>query len=252
MKIKSSPQHFAIFLLYVFTRNDNHVIGFTSSRIYSTTITRNQLQSSFSLPVLSSSPTSAQEEAKRLLEKAAEIRKQLAELEGKSVSQVEKEAKDEKESRQQLQQEQERQRLAAAETGGDRKVKNRNTNQLIYVPETIDDQIRQASLAIERAFQDKITRQTVRLALVKENQRISPEEEEWPGGAKQMYREAGRPLTEALLSEIRAVAKNLQTEEEINSGKDNYPPTIKAQDIWDFDVSCIDIIVVESLHICSS
>ena len=110
-------------------------------------------------------------------------------------------------------------------------------NPLVYVPETIDDQIRQASLAIERAFEDGITRQTVRLALVKQNEKIAPEEEEWPGGAKQMYREAGRPLTEALLSEIRAVAKNLQSEEEKNSAKENYPPVVKAQDIWDFDVS---------------
>merc|ERR1711862_328993 len=98
----------------------------------------------------------------------------------------------------------------------------------------------QAALAIERAFQDGITRQTVRLALIKENGSISDEEEEWPGGAKQMYREAGQPLTEALLNEVRAIATNLQTEEEKDKAKGGHlPPKVKAQDVWDFDGSAL-------------
>ncbi len=180
-------------------------------------------------------------EAEKLLEKAAQIRRELAELEGKSLSQVEKEAQQEKDLRSKNLQELQAKKNEEKFNNDNSKKKKSRKNGMVYVPETIDDQIRQASLAIERAFEDGITRQTVRLALVKQNERISPEEEEWPGGAMQMYREAGRPLTEALLSEIRAVAKNIQTDEERSSGKVNYPPTVKAQDIWDFDVSVIMI-----------
>jgi len=110
---------------------------------------------------------------------------------------------------------------------------------LLYIPETIEEQTRQASLAIERAYVDGITRQTVRLALIKEDGSISDDVEEWPGGAKQMYREAGNPLTEALLTEVRAIATNLQTEEEVIKSKTHRPPKVIAQDIWDFDGSAI-------------
>lgn len=188
----------------------------------------------------STSALFASSEAEKLLEKAAQIRKELAELEGKSLVQVQKEAQAEKDLRSkqqlelQLKKDNDNLKKNSQTSNGSRRSMN---NPMVYVPETIDDQIRQASLAIERAFTDGITRQTVRLALVKQNEMITPEEEEWPGGAMQMYREAGRPLTEALLNEVRAVAKNIQTDEEKKSGKENYPPNVKAQDIWDFDVS---------------
>mmetsp|Transcript_16904 Transcript_16904/g.25258 ORF Transcript_16904/g.25258 Transcript_16904/m.25258 type:complete len:403 (-) Transcript_16904:137-1345(-) len=178
--------------------------------------------------------SAGQDEAERLLEKARKVREELALLEGKSLSQVEEEAKVEKESRKAIIES----NISSSGTSKSNK-KRRANSQVVYVPETIDDQIRQAAYAIERAFQDNITRQTVRLALVKKDEPITAEEEEWPGGAKQMYREAGRPLTEALLSEVRAVAKNLQSEEEKNSGKEMYPPEVKAQDIWDFDGSAL-------------
>lgn len=111
---------------------------------------------------------------------------------------------------------------------------------MTYVPESREEQTRQAALAIERAFQDGITRQTIRLALIVENGSLSDDEEEWPGGSKQIYREAGRPLTEALLTEVRAIATNLQTEEEKNLSKAGHlPPQITAQDILDFDGSAI-------------
>mmetsp|Transcript_19148 Transcript_19148/g.22136 ORF Transcript_19148/g.22136 Transcript_19148/m.22136 type:complete len:405 (-) Transcript_19148:174-1388(-) len=183
---------------------------------------------------LLSSP-SAEEEAQRLLDQATKIRQQLADLEGKSVEQVEEEAK------QQKTKQQERLQLNEASTQkkNSNKAKNKQKSQSIYVPQTIEEQSNQAALAIERAFQDGITRQTVRLALVKEDTFITPEEEEWPGGTKQMYREAGRPLTEALLSEIRATAKDIQTEKEKKSGKESFVPQIKTQDIWDFDGSAI-------------
>lgn len=107
------------------------------------------------------------------------------------------------------------------------------------IPETVEEQTRQASLAIERAYADDITRQTVRIALIKEDGSISDNVEEWPGGAKQMYREAGKPLAEALLTEVRAIATNLQTEEEVIKSKTHLPPNVIAQDIYDFDGSAI-------------
>ena len=106
---------------------------------------------------------------------------------------------------------------------------------VVYVPTNIEEQSRQAAMAIERAFQDGITRQTVRLALVNtsETEEIGVEDEDFVGGAKQMYRESGKPLTTALLNEVRAIATNIQSEEEKKNGagKELFPPTIKSQDI---------------------
>ena len=231
-KVTSSSAGIIVTLFHLLSLQSEKAFGFTLLQHHH----RNNRSKLFS------SSTSQEDEAKKLLEKAAQIRKQLAELEGKTLSQVEKEAKEEKDLRSQRQLEiQSKKNNENSKSGTNSKERRSSSrslhNPLVYVPETIDDQIRQSSLAIERAFEDGITRQTVRLALVKQNEMITPEEEEWPGGAMQMYREAGRPLTEALLGEIRVIAKNLQTEDEKNSGKENYPPTVKAQDIWDFDVS---------------
>lgn len=228
----SSSAGIIVTLFHLLTLQSNKALGFTTLQHHNLN-TKSKLYSS---------STSQEDEAKKLLEKAAQIRKQLAELEGKTLSQVEQEAQEEKDLRSkrqlELQSKKNDENTNTSTNSKERRSSRRSLNNpLVYVPETIDDQIRQSALAIERAFEDGITRQTVRLALVKQNEMITPEEEEWPGGAMQMYREAGRPLTEALLGEIRAVAKNLQTEEEKNSGKENYPPTVKAQDIWDFDVS---------------
>lgn len=179
---------------------------------------------------------SSANEVEKLRQQAAKIRQELAELEGKSLSQVEEEAHREKDMRLKRQEE-----MRAESAAKPKSKSSRKTSAMLYVPETIEDQTRQAALAIERAFQDNITRQTVRLALVKDGNPILPTEEEngWPGGSKQIYREAGRPLTEALLKEIRAPAKTLQTEEEKNSGKEAFPPEVVAQDIWDFDGSAM-------------
>ena len=150
-----------------------------SKRIFSPS--RKQFQSSTCI----ASSSSGQDEAQKLLEKATKIRKELAELEGKSLAQVEKEAKDEKESLLKLQQEREASRMAKGRNGDGQK-RNRSNSQVIYLPKTIDDQIRQASFAIQRTFEDHITRQTVRLALVKQDGPITPEEEEWPSDSKQI------------------------------------------------------------------
>eukprot|EP00536_Pseudo-nitzschia_multiseries_P016645 jgi/Psemu1/321061/estExt_fgenesh1_pm.C_11840001 len=102
----------------------------------------------------------------------------------------------------------------------------------LQVPVTFDDMVRQGARAVERAFHDGKTRQIVRFNLVEEQDgATATDENEWPGGSKQMYRESGKPLTNALLREVRAPTKNLE----------NFPeerrtnPQLKVQDIWDFD-----------------
>ena len=76
----------------------------------------------------------------------------------------------------------------------------------------------------------------MRLSNVQEGNPITPAEEEngWPGGAQQMFREVGRPQTGALLLQIRATEKSLQTEEEKKSAKEAFLPKIITQDIWNF------------------
>eukprot|EP00557_Chaetoceros_sp_GSL56_P009732 CAMPEP_0176478870 /NCGR_PEP_ID=MMETSP0200_2-20121128/1420_1 /TAXON_ID=947934 /ORGANISM="Chaetoceros sp., Strain GSL56" /LENGTH=396 /DNA_ID=CAMNT_0017874843 /DNA_START=39 /DNA_END=1229 /DNA_ORIENTATION=- len=188
----------------------------------------------------SAEESASDDEVERLRQKAAKIRQELAILQGISVEEVEEEARREKDMKIATQKSMEDARATRKEElkNNDKKVRS---NPMIYVPQSIEEQTRQASLAIERAFQDGITRQTVRLALAKEGYPITPAEDEngWPGGAKQMYREAGKPLTEALLREVRATATTIQTEDEKNSGKQTYPPIIKTQDIWDFDGSAL-------------
>jgi hypothetical protein len=182
------------------------------------------------------SDSSASEEVQRLREQAAKIRQQVAELEGKTLSEVEQEAKEKK-----IQEEERIQTLKLEyqrETQQKKSSNNKTGKTVIYVPETIQDQKIQAANAIENAFKDGITRQTIRLALVRSDENvITPEEDLWPGGAKEMYREAAKPLTEALLQEIRAIATHLQEENTI--GKEKHPPTIRVQDIWDFDGSAL-------------
>lgn len=180
--------------------------------------------------------SSASEEVQRLREQAAKIRQQVAELEGKTLSEVEEEAKQKK-----IQEEERKQtlKLEHQRVIQQKKLSNKTGNAVIYVPETIQDQKIQAANAIENAFKDGITRQTIRLALVRSDENvITPEEDLWPGGAKEMYREAAKPLTEGLLQEIRAIATHLQDENTI-AGKEKHPPTIRVQDIWDFDGSAL-------------
>ncbi len=60
--------------------------------------------------------------------------------------------------------------------------------QILPVPDDAKAQIQQAASAVERAFKDGIVRQTVRFALLGQEEAMSGEVNEWPGGAKQMYR----------------------------------------------------------------
>lgn len=170
----------------------------------------------------------ADERAQKMLEKAAQIRAELAQLEGKTLAEVEKEADDEKERKRIRTDE-----LQTKTTPEEKRV----PAQVVYLPETIEEQTRQASLSIERAFKDGITRQTVRLALITKDKSVSAGKEEWPGGSKQMYREAGRPLSEALMQEVRATASSADTDkDDVNTFQ---RPEVTAQDIWDFDGSAL-------------
>lgn len=169
-------------------------------------------------------------EAQRLLDKAAQLRAEIAAAEGKTVEEVEQEAKAKKQAESQREEKAKEDRLAAAAASKEIAGDNNDGGRFVQVPLTFDDMVRQAARAVERAFADGKTRQTVRFNLVGEEEGAT-EENEWPGGAKQMYRESGRPLTDALLREVRAPTKNL----------DSFPPErrtnpeIKAQNIWDFD-----------------
>lgn len=119
--------------------------------------------------------------------------------------------------------------------------KSRVSTQITPVPEDAKSQIEQAASAVERAFADGIVRQTVQFALLEEEEAMSGLLNEWPGGAKQIYRESGRPLTEMLLSEVRAYSKDssVDAEEQEASQFSRTPPEVKAEDIWDFDGSAI-------------
>lgn len=194
-----------------------------------------QRQHESRMVVLSMSSQQQSEEAKKLLEKAAEIRKQLAELEGKTIEQVEQEAKDKKELKDKASLELITKTTTTKETN-DKEVDT--DGRFLYVPENSEDQIRQAAAAIERAFRDGKKRQTVRLTLVKDGESIASEAvEEWPGGAKQMYRESGRPLSEDLLKQIRLRPSGVEKDDMLSIY--SMPPKTDAQDIYDFDGSAI-------------
>jgi hypothetical protein len=169
--------------------------------------------------------------AQQLRDRAAELRAQIAAMEGKTVEEVETEARKKKES---ASQRREAQDQVSAERKAKAAVDRKTDGSFLQVPSTFDDMVRQAARAVERAFKDGKTRQTVRFNLVGEQQ-SAIEENEWPGGAQQIYREAGGPLTGALLREVRAPTKNA---DEFN-GQRSLAPEIRNQDIWDFDGSAL-------------
>jgi hypothetical protein len=169
-------------------------------------------------------------EVQRIREQAAKLRAEIAAMEGKTVQQVEEEA------RQKKQDEQRRREETATSKNANKKKREKpagDDGRFLQVPNTPDDMVRQAARAVERAFRDGKTRQTVRFNLIAQDQMVG-DENEWPGGAKQMYREAGKPLTDALLREVSAPTKSA------DGGNDQrLPPEIKSQDLWDFDGSAL-------------
>lgn len=173
--------------------------------------------------------------AQSLLDRAAQLREEIAALEDKTVEQVQAEAKAQKDEERQRQAEQAQR---SAKVKEESKERLKTDGSFLEIPNRIDDMIRQASRAVERAFQEGQTRQTVRFNLVAEDQ--SPmEENQWPGGAQQMYREAGGPLTAALLREIRAPTKDLDVVVGGQQQQRSLAPTLLAQDILDFDGSAL-------------
>lgn len=179
----------------------------------------------------SSDDTNGGHDSEQLLDRAAKLREEIAAIEGKSLEEVETEARVKKATERQRRQEQDE--ITAKRKAEDAEYR-KTDGSFLQVPSTFNDMVRQAARAVERAFQDGKTRQTVRFNFVSEGQ-SAVEENEWPGGAKQIFREAGDPLTEALLREIRAPTKNV---DEPNAQR-NLAPDIKKQDIWDFDGSAL-------------
>lgn len=177
---------------------------------------------------------SANDEVQQLLAKAKALREEAAAMSGQTVEEMEQEVQREKELAQERQAVMEKARIEREEGN-----KSRNNMQILPVPDDAPSMIQQAASAVERAYADGIVRQTVRFALLGEEEAMSGVQNEWPGGVEQMYREAGRPLTESLLSEVRAFAKISaeDTEERETLQSNRMPPEVRAEDIWGFDGS---------------
>ena len=169
--------------------------------------------------------SSTNDDVKSLLEKARQLREEAAAMSGKTVQEMQQEALDKKRMSQE-------QQAVIDKAREERDAKSRTSLQTLPVPENSEAQILQAAAAVERAFKDGITRQTVRFALLAGDEEMSGEQNEWPGGAQQMYRESGRPLTEGLLKEVRAYTAKQNSAEKL-------PPVIETKDIWDFDGSAL-------------
>ena len=183
--------------------------------------------------IQSSLRLSTEDDVQRLLEKARQLREEAATMSGKTLQEVEDEAKQQKLAQERIVEKARKEREQSS-TG------SRSSMQILPVPDDAKAQNEQAAAAVERAFKDGITRQTVKFALIGQEEAMSGELNEFPGGAKQIYRECGRPLTESLLRELRITPKSSGSSDEneqITSSAT--PPTVTAEDIWDFDGSAI-------------
>ncbi len=126
--------------------------------------------------------SSADDEVQLLLEKARKLREEAAAMSGKTVEEIENESRNQKKMADE----------AVERARKEREDKNSGKSggriQILPVPDDAKAQIQQAASAVERAFKDGIVRQTVRFALLGQEEAMSGEVNEWPGGAKQMYR----------------------------------------------------------------
>lgn len=181
--------------------------------------------------IQSSLRLSTDDDVQKLLEKARKLREEAATMSGKTLQEVEDEAKQQKLAQERIVEKARKEREQSSSAG-------RSSMQITPVPDDAKAQNEQAAAAVERAFKDGITRQTVRFALIGQEEAMSGELNEFPGGAKQMYRECGRPLTESLLRELR-IKKNGSNDDNEQITSSATPPTVKAEDIWDFDGSAI-------------
>jgi hypothetical protein len=186
-------------------------------------------------PKWKATPESAEEEAEALLEKARKIREEIAAMSGTSLQELEAEAAVKRQQRAAIEESSQLERQERQRLRDERKKTDTSGRMNLQVPETPDDQVWQAKAAIERAFKDGLTRQIIRLALVPENERLNFERL-WPGGARQIYREAVGPLTREILKQVKAPTKQHPSDE---SSLWTKKPVVKSQDIWDFDGSAL-------------
>lgn len=157
-----------------------------------------------------------QSEADALLEKVARMRQEIAEMEGKTVEQVENEAREKKNV--------EEKARTILEKPTTKSLQSRSQVR-IPIPESPDQMIEQATQAVERARRDGVNRQTVRFALVRDDEVNMANLEQWPGGAQEMYRESAKPLTMEMMKQIFS---------EPYARSD-----VTVEDVWDFDGSAI-------------
>ena len=183
------------------------------------------------------------DEAERLLELARRMRQEVAELEGKSVKQVEEEAQQrriqQQAQRDAVESSRQRRKLETSSLSSTSSSATTRSGRFLSVPETPDEQVLQAKAAVERAFQDGITRQIVRWALVPQDETLHQQDRPWPGGAQQMYREAAGPMTRELMRILRAPTARPSSDDEVYLSSLRKPPLVKEQDVWDFDGSAI-------------
>jgi hypothetical protein len=196
-------------------------------------------------PALRMSSNGTDEEVRKLLAKARALREEAALMSGKTIEEMERERLEMKEA--------ERERRVTSELARrERKEANAaarwrgGESWTLPVPEDAAAQARQAASEIERAFADGLVRQTVRLALLAEGEVMSDHPNE-------LYREAGRPLDESLLREVRAYAPEEEDGASSSSSSSSAgrgadasspngsraPPVVTARDIWDFDGSAL-------------
>ena len=185
------------------------------------------------------------EQAQILRDKADKIREEIAKLEGKSISQVQQEAQTKRDFEQNRLLQLEEKNKKRSEENEKRKSSSSGWNdggKFLEVPGNHDEMVWQASRAIERAYKDGKTRQTVRFDLVGKNQMVG-DENLWPGGTKEMYRESAKPLTNSLLELIDVpsitipVSSNTTDEQpqQLQQQQARVPRTVKAQVLLDFD-----------------
>ena len=228
----------AIIVILLLSGRHHAVVAFSPVQSTPLSLRSDTTTSSFSTPPISLHMSTTDDEVAKLLAKAKALREEAAIMSGKSIEQMENERQLEKTK------EVERQ-IAIEKARSEREeaynIKSRNDARILPVPDDAGAMIQQAASAVERAFEDGITRQTVQFALLGKDELMSGELNDWIGGAKQMYREAGRPLTESLLREIRAYAAVVVSGDESSAEQlsNKSPPEVVAKDIWDFDGSAV-------------
>jgi len=119
---------------------------------------------------------SKEEEAARLLEKVKQMRSEIAALEGKTYEQVQAQAELDKKATADRLLDMELARQKRKEQGRS----NTNNGSFLEIPDTAEDQVRQARNAVERAIRDGIHRQVVRFELLPDNERLMDQDRQCP------------------------------------------------------------------------